>query len=185
MKTFLKILKYTGLGILGIMGMLTIYIYSLTYTPHGRMLWQQAAYAKFFHNVLNIQTDEIEGLLEKDIKTMKPKELLPSVGSFQTIRITPDSLSLHIYKPKGLKPNTPIVIYYHGGGFLFPYISDSHRMARKYANAFNTIVVGVDYQVAPKHPFPTAINDSYNAFKWIVENGKSIGGNIEKNSGYW
>lgn len=53
-------------------------------------------------------------------------------------------------------------------------------MARKYANAFNTIVVGVDYRVAPKYPFPTAINDSYAAFKWIVENGKNLEGNPEK-----
>ena len=180
MKTLLKILKYTGIGLISLVGILAFYIYSLTYTPHGRMLWQQAAYAKFFHKVLNIQTDEIAGLLENDLKTMKPEELLPSVGSFQTIRITADSLPLHIFKPKDLQPNAPIVIYYHGGGFLFPYISDSHRMARKYANAFNTIVVGVDYRVAPKFPFPTPIVDSYNAFKWIVENGKSLGGNPEK-----
>lgn len=176
MKTF----KNLGLGLAGLIGLITIYIYSLTYTPHGRMLWQQAAYAKFFHKVLNIQIEEIEGLLEKDIKNMNPEGLLPAVGSFQTIKITADSLPLHIYKPVGLKPNSPIVIYYHGGGFLFPYISDSHRMARKYANAFQTIVVGVDYRVTPKYPFPTAINDSYNTFKWIIENGKTLGGNPEK-----
>lgn len=144
------------------------------------MLWQQAAYAKFFHKVLKIQLEEIPGLLEENLKTMKPKELLPAVGSFRTIKITSDSLVLHIYKPLGVKPNSPIVIYYHGGGFLFPYISDSHRMARKYANAFNTIIVGVDYRVTPKYPFPAAINDSYNTFKWIIENGKTLGGNPEK-----
>ncbi len=180
MKTLLKTLKYIGIGLISLAGILAIYIYSLTFTPHGRMLWQQAAYAKFFHKVLKIQLEEIPGLLEKNLKTMKPKELLPAVGSFRTIKITSDSLVLHIYKPLGVKPNSPIVIYYHGGGFLFPYISDSHRMARKYANAFNTIIVGVDYRVTPKYPFPTAINDSYNTFKWIIENGKDFGGNPEK-----
>ena len=80
---------------------------------------------------------------------MKTEELLPSVGSFQTIKITADSLPLHIYKPKDLQPNAPIVIYYHGGGFCFPYISYSHRMARKYANAFQILVVGIDYRVTP------------------------------------
>ena len=180
MKTLLKTLKYIGICLISLVGILAIYIYSLTFTPHGRMLWQQAAYAKFFHKVLKIQPDEIAGLLEKNLKTMKTKELLPTVGSFQTIKITADSLPLHIYKPDGVKPNSPIVIYYHGGGFCFPYISDSHLMARKYANAFQTIVVGVDYRVTPKYPFPTAINDSYNAFKWIIENGKTLGGNPEK-----
>lgn len=180
MKTLIKVLKYFGIGLLAIMAILAVYIYSLTYTPHGRMLWQQAAYAKFFHVVLDIEPDEIAGLLEKDLKNMKPEDLLPSVGSFQTIKITADSLPLHIYKPVGVKPNTPIVIYYHGGGFCFPYISDSHRMARKYANTFQTIVVGVDYRVTPKFAFPTAINDSYNAFKWIVENCRNFGGNPEK-----
>jgi hypothetical protein len=67
MKSLLRILKYIGLGLIGMAGLLAIYIYSLTYTLHGRMLWQQAAYAKFFHVVLDIQPDEIAGLLEKDL----------------------------------------------------------------------------------------------------------------------
>lgn len=43
MKTLLKTLKYTGLGILSILAILGIYTYSLTYTPNG----QQAAYESF------------------------------------------------------------------------------------------------------------------------------------------
>jgi acetyl esterase len=180
MKTIQKVLKYSSIAILGAIAILAIYTYSLTYSPHGCMMWQQAAYAKFFHKMLNIQTDQIAGLLENDLKTMKPKELLPAVGSFETIKITADSLPLHIYKPEGLMPNTPIVIYYHGGGFMFPYLSDSHIMARKYANAFQCVVIGVDYRVTPKYSFPIPINDSYNAFKWIVTNGARFGGNPDK-----
>jgi acetyl esterase len=176
----MKTLKYLSIGLFAMILIAAIYTYSLTYTPHGRMMWQQAAYAKFFHKVLNIQTDQIAGLLENDLKTMKPKELLPSVDSFETIKITADSLPLHIYKPEGLMPKTPIVIYYHGGGFMFPYMSDSHIMARKYANAFKCIIIGVDYRVTPRHAFPTPVNDSYNAFKWIVANGAKFGGNPGK-----
>jgi acetyl esterase len=176
----MKTLKYLSIGLFAMILIAAIYIYSLTYTPHGRMLWQQAAYAKFFHKGLNIQPSEIGAMIENDLKTMKPREILPEVGSFQTIKITPDSLLLHIYKPFGLKPNSPIVIYYHGGGFFFPYVSDSHIAARRYAIAFHTIVVGVDYRVSPNYSFPTPINDCYNTFKWVIENGQSLGGNPDK-----
>jgi len=180
MKTLLKTLKYIGLGLVGLFGIFVIYLYSLTYTPHGRMLWQQAAYAQLFHKVLKIQPEQISGLIEKELKNMKPAEILPEVGSFETIKITADSLTLHIYKPKNLQLNAPIVIYYHGGGFNFPYMPDSHINARKYANAFNAVVVGVDYRVTPKYSFPIPINDCYNTFKWVVENAKRLGGNSQK-----
>ncbi|HPN70623.1 MAG TPA: alpha/beta hydrolase [Saprospiraceae bacterium] len=53
-------------------------------------------------------------------------------------------------------------------------------MARQYTNCFKAIIVAVDYRTAPKYPFPTHVNDSYNTFKWVIENAEKIGGNPEK-----
>jgi acetyl esterase len=180
MKTLLKTLKYIGLGLFGMITILVIYLYSRTFTPNGRMLWQQAAYAQLFHKVLKIQPSQIGGIIEKELKNMKSTEILPEVGSFETIKITADSLSLHVYKPKNLQPDAQVVIYYHGGGFNFPYMPDAHVNARKYANAFGAVVVGVDYRVTPKYSFPVPINDCYNTFKWVLENAKRLGGNPNK-----
>jgi len=48
------------------------------------------------------------------------------------------------------------------------------------ANTFNAIVFAVDYKVAPEYKFPIAVNDCYNAFKWISENGEQPGGDTSR-----
>jgi acetyl esterase len=48
------------------------------------------------------------------------------------------------------------------------------------AKTFNAVVFAVDYRVAPEDKFPAGFNDSYNAFKWISENGSRYGGDTSK-----
>lgn len=176
----MKILKYFGLFLLVLIAALASYTYSLTFTPHGRMDWRQAAYAKIFTVVIAPQPTDVARLVQENLEKNKPETILPAVSSFQHFKITADSLPVYVYKSANIKPNSPVVIYFHGGGFVIPLISDGHRFARKYANAFDAIIVAVDYRVAPQYPYPAAVNDCYNTFKWVLENAKTIGGNPEK-----
>jgi acetyl esterase len=48
------------------------------------------------------------------------------------------------------------------------------------AKTYEAVVFAVDYRVAPEHKFPAAVNDSYNAFKWISENAQQFGGDTGK-----
>lgn len=156
------------------------YIYSLTFTPHGRMDWRQAAYAKLFSVVLKPGTKDILGLIKQEVDNIKPETILPTVASFKALKITTDSLPVYVYRANNLPSNAPIIIYYHGGGFVIPLVTDGHVFARRYANAFNAIIVAVDYRVAPAHPYPAAVDDCYRTFKWVVENANSLGGNPNK-----
>jgi len=179
MTTLKKILKFTGLflilSIIGIIG----YIFSLTFTPYGRMDWRQAAFAKL--TSFNSMTEEqFTKMTLEDFRKMIPEMSLEPVKSIDTLKITNDSLNLFIYKPVGLSTNAPIVIYYHGGGWYQPFNNLSNSLARQYANRFKAIIAAVDYRTAPKYPFPTHINDSYNTFKWVLENAQKIGGNPER-----
>ena len=179
MKIILKIFKFVGLGIL-LMAILIIgYTYSLTFTPYGRMDWRQAAIAKYV-SFNPLTKEQYAKMSLEDFRKMMPQEPLQPVGSIDSLKITSDCLPLYIYKPVGLLPNAPVVIYYHGGGFYIPFSRVSNATARKYANAFKAIVVAVDYRTAPKFPFPIPVNDAYNTFKWVVENAKNFGGNPEK-----
>lgn len=175
---FKRILKYISLFLVILMIGVVGYVYSLTFTPEGRLDWGQALFAKFMSGQGGIEALKKMNLEQR--RQLFSNIPYPDISSVDSLKITSDSLQIYIFKPKNVPANSPIVIYYHGGGFVFPWTTISEARARKYAIAFNKIVVGVDYRVAPENPFPISNNDCYETFKWVINNGLSFGGNPDK-----
>jgi acetyl esterase len=97
----------------------------------------------------------------------------------QRIKITADSIPVLVFNPLQ-KKNLPIIINYHGGGFIMPLLPGWEYSLWQEAKTFGAIVFAVDYRVAPEHRFPAAVNDSYNAFKWIAQHGSKWGGDTSR-----
>ena len=76
--------------------------------------------------------------------------------------------------------NLPILLFFHGGGWVVGDIATHDSICRQLANAAKILVVSVDYRLAPEYPYPVPLTDSYNALKWMHENGTKIGGNPKK-----
>lgn len=91
------------------------------------------------------------------------------------IKITSDSIPVLIFNPTH-SSDLPIIINYHGGGFISPLVPGLEYSLWQDAKTFGAIVFAVDYRVAPENKFPAAVNDCYNAFKWISEHGNEFGG---------
>ena len=91
------------------------------------------------------------------------------------IKITADSIPVLVFNPAHTQ-NLPVLINYHGGGFLSPLLPGLEHSLWQDAKTYGAIVFAVDYRVAPEHKFPAAVNDGYNAFKWIAEHGSELGG---------
>ncbi|MBM7609920.1 acetyl esterase [Lysinibacillus composti] len=85
------------------------------------------------------------------------------------------SIKIRIYSPKGKGP-FPIIIYYHGGGWVLNSIETCHESCQLLAAKTNSIVVSVDYRLAPEFPFPTPVYDAYDAFLWTVKNVGELNG---------
>jgi acetyl esterase/lipase len=79
------------------------------------------------------------------------------------------------YRPAGDGP-LPVVVYYHGGGWLLGSVAAYDIVCRALANASGAVVVSVDYRLAPEHRFPAAVDDSYAAAEWVAENAGALGG---------
>jgi len=84
-------------------------------------------------------------------------------------------LPVRIYVPFGRGP-FPVLMYFHGGGWVIGDIETSDGLCRSLANASGCIVASVAYRLAPEHPFPAAANDAYHATQWAATNASSFGG---------
>lgn len=95
------------------------------------------------------------------------------------IKVTADSIPLLVFNPLHGE-NLPVVIHYHGGGFISPLVPGLEHSLWQDAKTYGAIVFAVDYRVAPEHKYPAAVNDSYNAFKWIAEHAGELGGDTSR-----
>jgi len=102
------------------------------------------------------------------------------------------NIHLRIYTPKTGKSSYPMIVYYHGGGWVIATIDTYNASAQALAEQVDAIVVSVEYRKGPEYKFPTAHKDSYAAYKWALANastfkadsnkvavaGESAGGNL-------
>ena len=90
-----------------------------------------------------------------------------------------NQIPIRIYTPKGTGP-FPVVVYYHGGGFVIATIDTYDASARALCDFANAIVVSVEYRKAPEAPYPAAEHDAVSAYKWTLYNIGNYDGNAAK-----
>lgn len=131
-----------------------------------------------FLKMIGYQDLSIEQLRKIPIEQLK-FPMLPQIPypkeDVKRIKITADSIPVLVFNPSRSK-NLPILINYHGGGFISPLVPGLEHSLWQDAKTYGAVVFAIDYRVAPENKFPAAVNDSYNAFKWISEHGAEFGG---------
>jgi acetyl esterase len=84
-------------------------------------------------------------------------------------------IPVRIYTPRGAAP-FPVLVYFHGGGWVIGSIDTHDGTCRELANAASCIVVSVDYRLAPEHKYPAAADDCYAATVWAAAHATELGG---------
>lgn len=85
------------------------------------------------------------------------------------------AVNIRIYTPIGKGP-FPIIIYYHGGGWVFGNLDSADAGCRFIAAEANAIVVSVDYRLAPEYKFPIPLHDAYDALLWVFKHANQFNG---------
>jgi acetyl esterase/lipase len=117
--------------------------------------------------------DAVMALLQRTGRSTAPEP----VGSVQdrTIPGPGGAIPVRIYTPRGRGP-FPVVVYYHGGGWVIATIDTYDASARALTNAAGAVLVSVEYRKGPEHRFPAAHDDAFAAYRWVLANAASIGG---------
>lgn len=84
-------------------------------------------------------------------------------------------LRIRLYTPEGTGP-FPVLVYFHGGGWVLGNIEGSDTLCRALTNAANCVVVSVDYHLAPEYKFPVPAEDCYAATQWVASNTAAFNG---------
>jgi acetyl esterase len=122
-------------------------------------------------------TDAVKALLAKQGKTTAPPP-----GTTLANRMVDGAagqLKANIYTPDGAGP-FPIVVYYHGGGWVIADKDVYDGGARSLSIMSKAIVISADYRQGPEHKFPAAHDDAVAVYRWAIKNAAAINGDPRK-----
>jgi acetyl esterase len=113
--------------------------------------------------------------------SMLPGEAEPVASVEHTYLSGPTAeLPVTVYRPElpvrsGPPQRLPAIVMLHGGGWVVGNIALADRPHRALANATGCVVVAVNYQKAPEHPFPTALDDACAGLDWTFDQAERLG----------
>ena len=99
------------------------------------------------------------------------------VGAVADLEVpTPDGpLAARHYAPEEPGGPHPLVVYFHGGGFVIGDLDVYDQSCRLLCRHAGVHVLSVDYRLAPEHPFPAAVDDAAAAFDWAHAHAAELG----------
>jgi len=100
-----------------------------------------------------------------------------SVASVRNLKIDggDGEISARFYSTPELGGPHPLLVFYHGGGFVLGDLDSHDSVCRTICLHSGVDVLAVDYRLAPEHPFPAAVEDARAAFDWALANAADLG----------
>lgn len=116
---------------------------------------------------------EARRLFEEFNQFTVPPEKLDSV---EDLRISSE-VSVRIFRPTPMTSDSPapVVVYFHGGGWVLGNLNTHDSTCRRLAKRSGCCVVSVEYRLAPEFPFPAAVDDAFEALSFVVRSGAEQG----------
>ncbi|HUF98007.1 MAG TPA: alpha/beta hydrolase, partial [Ilumatobacter sp.] len=90
------------------------------------------------------------------------------------------TLSVRIYRPVDGPERPGVLVWLHGGGWVFGSVAMNDTLCERLCNSADVIVISVDYRLAPEHKFPAAVQDAWEILGWAARHADAEGGDPEK-----
>jgi len=102
-----------------------------------------------------------------DERVIESERKIPGTGDGHEIPI-------RIYTPRDRARSSTAFLNFHGGGFVLGDLESEHERCLVMAADGGAVSVGVDYRLAPEHPFPAGVEDCYAALQWVAANASEL-----------
>ena len=150
-----------------------------TGTPHGRLTvpaavisklsaWQESPFSR-----LTLQEQRVAF---RESMQKLTGDTIP-LADVRNLRIAGPGgpLPLRVYTPERTDRALPVIVYLHGGAWVWGDLETHDNLCRTLAQKTGAIVVAVDYRLAPEHRYPAAVDDAYATLSWFAGNASSFG----------
>jgi acetyl esterase len=120
--------------------------------------------------------DGRRGLRAMSCDLVTPEDVI-AVGEVHEVKVpgAEGMLAARLYRPEGEGP-WPTTVFLHGGGFVIGDLDTHDQLCRRLCRDAETVVLSVDYRLAPEHPFPAGVEDAIAATRWASEHLDELGG---------
>jgi acetyl esterase len=79
-----------------------------------------------------------------------------------------------LYTPGGVSSDAPLLVFFHGGGFIFGRVAGHEGTCSYLADRSRIRILSVEYPLAPEHPAPAAHDAAAKAWRWILDNAEQL-----------
>ncbi|WP_067184858.1 alpha/beta hydrolase [Microtetraspora niveoalba] len=143
---------------------------------------QAEAYLKLFPSDLNV---DLAALTLPEIVRMRGQDGMAEQrgrpADLAEIRDhVVDGVRVRVYRPEPGDHALPVVVYFHGGGWVFGSVDRNDALGRDLARRCGAVVVSVDYRLAPEHPFPAAADDAFTAVRDVLARPERYNGDASR-----
>lgn len=85
------------------------------------------------------------------------------------------SLTARLYSPEGVADDAPLILFFHGGGFVLGSVQGYDSVCRRLAAKSGHRLLSVEYRLAPEHPWPAAPEDARDSWDWVQGHADRLG----------
>jgi len=89
-------------------------------------------------------------------------------------------LRARLYVPTGSTGFDPLLLFFHGGGFVIGDIESHDPLCHRLAQAGHFRILSCEYRLAPEHAFPAQVEDAQAAAQWVIQNPSVLGADPER-----
>jgi acetyl esterase len=122
----------------------------------------------------SVEETRVERLKEARIVAHRPRIPMQRVESVE-IPGPGGPIAGRLYVPAAANGPAPLLVYYHGGGWVIGDLDTHDDPCRFLASRSGAAVLSVDYRLAPEHPFPAAAEDALAAYEWAAADAERLG----------
>jgi acetyl esterase len=118
--------------------------------------------------------------MDREVAAVSPAPIAMRRERDFRIPIEGASLPARLYVPKTAAPTPPLLVFFHGGGFVCGSLASHDAAVRELAHEGACAILSVEYRLAPEHKAPTAPEDGRAAFRWARANAAELGVDRER-----